>query len=87
MEQEPKFCAVTFDAQHQPLNYWLGTKLACERFLIRSRQEDNRVQHMRSFSVDISTTWEQMRDQLFPQDPNAKSSVIWSGTWAQLEVK
>ena len=86
-EQEPKFCAVTYDAQQQPIDYWLGTKLACERFLTRSRQQDERVKHTRSFHVEQETTWEQMRDELFPRDPNAKGRVIWSGTWAELEVK
>jgi hypothetical protein len=85
--QEPKFCAVTRNANGEPMGYWLGTRAACERFAERELSDWEDAEAATIEEVDPSTTWEQMRDLLWPSDPNAKGRVIWSGTWSELKVK
>lgn len=85
MNTEQKFCVVTRDNDGVPLWYWLGTKEVCERRAQLERVQDKRVSSSSIDEVDQSTTWDQMRDILWPSDPNAKGRVIWSGTWGDIK--
>lgn len=87
MNMEPKFCAVTYDNAGVALWYWLGTKEVCERRAQLELKDDPRVTSSVVDEVDPAMTWDEMRDILWPSDPNAKGHVIWSGKWTQLEVK
>jgi hypothetical protein len=85
MNTEPKFLAVTYTIDGEPIAYWLGAESACVRFVDRERAQDERVTTHTITQVAPSMTWEQARDQTFIPDPDATRSVVWSGTWTELE--
>ena len=85
MNTEPKFLAVTFNGDGEPIAYWLGAESACVRFVDRERAQDERVTTHTIKAVKPSMTWEQARDETFVPDPDATRSVVWSGTWTELE--
>ena len=85
MNTESKFLAVTYTGAFEPIAYWLGVRSACERFVDRERAQDERVTGHTITQVAPSMTWEQARDQTFVPDPDATRSVLWSGTWTELE--
>lgn len=85
MNTQQKFLAVTYTSDGEPIAYWLGTESACERFVDRERAQDDRVSTHTMKAVKPSMTWEQARDEIFVPDPDAARSVLWSGTWTELE--
>lgn len=84
-EQKQKFCAVTFDNAGIALWYWIGTKEVCERRAHLELLHDERAFSSSIDEIDPSMTWDQMRDILWPSDPDVKGHVIWSGTWADIK--
>ena len=85
MDTEQKFCAVTYDNGGDALWYWIGTEEVCKRRTRLEWDQDTRVSSSSIHEIDPSTTWDQMRDLLWPSDPNLKGRVLWSGTWKDLK--
>jgi hypothetical protein len=60
---EPRFQAVSYDPDGQPVRIWIGSKKSCDRF-VADEQRDGLGVSVTEAAQDL--TWDQLRDQVWP---------------------